>query len=229
MKEFKSATEMQPRTHRSFQLKAVLFDFDGTLTKPGSLDFSLIKKSIGCPAEKPILEFIEGLSCDHLRSKALATLNDFEEKGAETSIPNQGAEGMVRYLKSLEIKVGIISRNGLGPIKKALENFKALSTLDFDVIISRDDAVKPKPSEEGVWLAARKLEVQPEQIMVVGDYVFDIQAGQKAGAVTVWLTNHHSSDHPEINSDFTISQLGELKEIIRQGLPLTRIKSRIVP
>ena len=42
-------------------IRAVLFDFDGTLTLPGSIDFAGIKKAIRCPGDAPILEFIECL------------------------------------------------------------------------------------------------------------------------------------------------------------------------
>ena len=47
--------------NKSFRVKAVLFDFDGTLTEPGSLDFLLLKETMGCPPYSPILEFIEDL------------------------------------------------------------------------------------------------------------------------------------------------------------------------
>jgi len=33
--------------NRSFYIKAVLFDFDGTLTKPGALNFPRLKETIG--------------------------------------------------------------------------------------------------------------------------------------------------------------------------------------
>ena len=48
-------------TSKPFRAKAVLFDFDGTLTAPGALDFRVIKKEIGCPQDMPVLEFIEEL------------------------------------------------------------------------------------------------------------------------------------------------------------------------
>jgi len=35
--------------NRPFDIKAVLFDFDGTLTKPGALDFPLLKKNYWLP------------------------------------------------------------------------------------------------------------------------------------------------------------------------------------
>ena len=47
--------------NKPYRISAVLFDFDGTLTKPDALDFSVIKKTLGCPEEIPALEFIESI------------------------------------------------------------------------------------------------------------------------------------------------------------------------
>jgi len=58
-----------------FYVKAVLFDFDGTLTKPGSIDFNLIKRVIGCPAESFILEFIETLHLKTLKPRRQTVQN----------------------------------------------------------------------------------------------------------------------------------------------------------
>ena len=40
-------------------MKGVLFDFDGTLTQPGAIDFLAIKREIGCPKDTAILEYID--------------------------------------------------------------------------------------------------------------------------------------------------------------------------
>ena len=50
------------------EIKAVFFDFDGTLTSPGALDFQKIKLAIDCPAELPILEFIDSLENENNRA-----------------------------------------------------------------------------------------------------------------------------------------------------------------
>ncbi|MBT8351107.1 MAG: hypothetical protein KJO26_07735, partial [Deltaproteobacteria bacterium] len=57
-----------------FCAEAVLFDFDGTLTKPGSIDFKHIKKVIGCPAESFILEFIDSLDDQVQKEKTRSIL-----------------------------------------------------------------------------------------------------------------------------------------------------------
>jgi len=203
------------------KFKAVLFDFDGTLTKPGALDFSVIKKTIGCPADQPVLEFIEGLADPDQQEKARAILERFEISAAMNSEPNPGAEELILYLRSNNLRIGIISRNSLQSIHQTLKNFKHIGSADFDLIISRDEPVKPKPSGDGILLAAKKMRVDVSSLLMVGDYVFDVQSGKSAGAVTVFLDNRPESQSKTIDSDYSdyvISELEELKKIVRSGV-----------
>ena len=211
--------------NKPFCAKAVLFDFDGTLTKPGSIDFNLIKRAIGCPAESFILEFIETIDNHVQKEKAIFALEKFEKKAAECSEPNNGAEELLLYLRSNGLSTGIISRNSLESIKRSFHNFKKIKFSDFDVIITRDDPVKPKPYADGVILAANKLKVDAKELVIVGDFIFDIQAGKNAGSITVFLNNGLKHDFSDPDSDYTISQLGELKKVIRPGLPFSSGKS----
>ncbi len=203
---------------KPFRIKAVLFDFDGTLTFPGALNFPSIKKAIGCPLKDPVLEFIHGIHDPDKKHKAMVTLDQFEIEAAKSSVPNEGAEEIILHLKSKGIFIGIISRNSYSSILKALENFKHISRETFDVIISRDDPIDPKPSGDGIFLAANKLGVTPDEIMIVGDFVFDIEAGRRSGAITVFLGTKNVSE--PIQSDFTIRRLEELKDIARMGIDL---------
>jgi HAD superfamily hydrolase (TIGR01549 family) len=202
------------------QIKAVLFDFDGTLTRPGALDFNLIKSELGCPLNRPVLEFIQDLPTEDQRQKATAALDRFETTGARNSRPNVYAEKLIAWLQDHNILIGIISRNSLPSIRRALENFKGLTADDFDLIVSRDDPLAPKPSPEGILWACAQLAIDPSQAMMVGDFVFDIEAGHHAGALTVLIENGSPTQAP-VKSDHTISHLSEIKNIVRCYLPLT--------
>jgi HAD superfamily hydrolase (TIGR01509 family) len=204
--------------HTAYRIKAVLFDFDGTLTKPGALDFPRLKKKIHCPPDAPVLEFINGLPSRVEREKALWVLEQFEMEAAVNSEPNPGAEALIAFLRSKGIGMGIITRNCLSCIERTLQNFNVLDISDFDMVISRETPVDIKPSGEGVLLFARTLNVDIKQILMVGDYIFDIQAGQAAGCMTALLDD--GSVSPKIHSDFMASNLEEVKDIIRLGLPL---------
>ena len=104
-------------------------------------------------------------------------LEEVEVEAARQSLPNSGAERILAYLHSLGVALGIITRNSRRSVCQALENFSQTEETLFSIIISRDDEVKVKPSPEGILLAAERFGVQPGKILVVGDYVFDMQAG----------------------------------------------------
>ena len=81
---------MDPRGLKK-TIRAVLFDFDGTLTGPGMLDFSVMRKAVGCPQGRPVLEFINSMTSQQERTAALQTLDAFEAEAARLSRPNEGA------------------------------------------------------------------------------------------------------------------------------------------
>jgi hydrogenase expression/formation protein HypE len=65
---------------------------------------------------------------------------------------------------------------------------------------------------------------------MVGDYIFDIQAGIDAGTVTVFLSNTSKPVTPEVESDYAISNLKELKDIIRwiRVLPAGKLPNKLL-
>jgi len=207
-------------SHKPELVEAVIFDFDGTLTAPGSLDFAGIRAAIGCPERLPVLEWIESIPSAADKEKAWGILERSEMEAALKSQPNAGAEDVIDYLRGQGIKLGIISRNSLRAIHRALENFTRIGARDFSVILSRDDLVKPKPSPDAVLKAAERMGVPVGQTLVVGDYVFDVEAGRKAGARTVFLTNQAPTPVLEPPPEHIIEQLTELKGIVRFLSPL---------
>ncbi|MCD6296112.1 MAG: HAD family hydrolase [Deltaproteobacteria bacterium] len=211
--------------NKSICINAVLFDFDGTLTKPGALNFSLLKNTIGCPSHLPVLEFIDSLPTSLGKEETTSLLERFETEAAKNSEPNDGAEYLIRYLRSKALGMGIITRNRLSSIKRALQNFKNITISCFDIIISRNTPVKPKPSGDGIRLAAQKLNLDVKEILMVGDYIFDIQAGKSAGCLTAFLDYGTASRDVKIDSDFTIFHLEGIKKIADLGLPLGESKT----
>jgi HAD superfamily hydrolase (TIGR01509 family) len=197
-------------------IKGVLFDFDGTLTLPGALDFPAIKKALGCPSGQLILEFVESQPPDR-RAGLMEILEEMEDNAARASLPNRGAEECLRALKERQIPVGILTRNRLKSVRRALEQFKVVTIDDFDAIVTRELSL-PKPHPDGVIKAAGQMGLSPEELLVVGDFRFDVIAGKRAGASTVLLTNGGESvmapDDPQ--PDYTISRLEDLPLILSQ-------------
>lgn len=201
-----------------YTIKGVLFDFDGTLTRPGALDFKMVKAALGCPLHLPVLEYINAMDDDAERQAALAHLNQFEIQGAQSSSPNVGAQEVVAWVKSQNLPVGIITRNSRASVLCALDNFDGLGNADFDLIITRDDSPAVKPSGEGIVWAARRWQLFASEILIVGDYLFDPQAGRAAGALTVLLDPHNDPRLAAVGCHFRITGLAELPQIIEAGL-----------
>jgi hydrogenase expression/formation protein HypE len=208
------------RMMQAYRVKAVLFDFDGTLTKPGAIDFKAVKQSIGCPPDQAILEFISAIRDDARQTEARAVLNAMELEAARRSRPNGGVRRLLRFLRERRLPVGIITRNSIASVVTALSQFTDLAVEDFDVVITRDDPVRPKPHPDGVLLAAERLQVEPETILVVGDFHFDMDAGRRAGALTALLDEGRTDSEGQIHCDFMVAALNDIVKIVRNGLPL---------
>ena len=212
---------------RPFRLRAVIFDFDGTLTHPGALDFAAIKREVECPPDQFVLEWILALPAGAVRDAAAATLERFELEAADASAPNEGAEELVYRLRDAGLAVAVLTRNGRRAVERALRRFPTLTMADFDVVVTRDDGdLAPKPAPDGVLHAAAAMGVPPEQTLVVGDFLLDMHAGRAAGAVTAYLVNHgetgdgEGADPEPADCDFVVGRLPELEGVVRLGLPL---------
>ena len=216
---FRGPAEARPQGRRGIQ--AVLFDFDGTLTRPEAIDFGALRRLLGCPTGVPILEYIEGLQTADERAEAMGRLERFELDAARASVPNEGAEAILLLLKQRGIPSGIITRNCLASVLEALKNFERLSIEDFSVVVTRESPYPPKPHPGGVIGAAQELGVAPSRMVVVGDYVFDIAAGKAAGATSVLLAPRGPGPAPAFDGpreyatpDHTIARLEELRPIL---------------
>ncbi len=195
-------------------VRAVVFDFDGTLTRPEALDFAELRRLLSCPTGRPILEYIEALPTESDRGKAWQILDAFELAAARASVPNEGAETLVCLLREAGIARAILSRNSRASVLEAMKHFSSLGPGDFSVLISRESSGRPKPHPDGVELAARQLALPPGELLVVGDFVFDIMAGRSAGARTAFLTNGRPVPRMDVSPDYVVERLMELRPIL---------------
>ena len=190
--------------------KAVIFDMDGTITQP-YLDFAWIKREIGC-AEMPILEFLATLDPAR-RREARAKVDAWEREGAHASTLNPGVREVLAFLKREKIPTAILTRN----TRESVDIVFAKHALSFDVVITADDELPPKPSPEPVRHIAKRLGLDARDVLLVGDFRFDIESGRAAGARTAFLRTSYDEDGG-FGADYVIREMGELIPIIRGPL-----------
>jgi HAD superfamily hydrolase (TIGR01509 family) len=196
------------------RFRAVLFDFDGTLTRPEALDFGELRRLLSCPSGEPILEHIESLPSETDRRKAWEILGAFELAAARASAPNDGSEEIIGLLKRAGVARGILSRNSRASVLEGLKRFTSFGPADFTALISRENSGRPKPHPDGVERAAGLFALPASSILVVGDFIFDIMAGKSAGAGTAYLTNGKPAPEMPVSPDYVIASLAELKAIL---------------
>ncbi len=61
----------------------------------------------------------------------------------------------------------------------------------FDTLVSGEDVTEGKPSPQGFLLAANRLEVEPENCVVIEDAIAGVTAAKRAGMKCLAVTNTH--------------------------------------
>ncbi|MCX6645347.1 MAG: HAD family hydrolase [bacterium] len=194
----------------SFNLKAVLFDLDGVLVH-SPLDLPAIKRELFGDASVFIIEGIEALPPHEREEKNRILLQRELEAAADANI-DPDVDELFSWIESRSLKKGIITRN----CREAVNLIAGNHCVDFGVIIAREDA-PPKPDPGSVLAACRILEVDPVDCVMVGDYLFDIEAGKNAGCRTVFLETDKFK-HLEPDADAKIGSLGELIDVLERWM-----------
>lgn len=75
----------------------------------------------------------------------------------------------------------------------------------FEFVVTSDDVSMAKPSPEIVLKACERLNVDPEDVVLIGDTDSDVKAGRAAGCKVVGIN---------VEADYTIIDLSELTTLI---------------
>ena len=190
-------------------VKHWVFDMDGTLTVAVH-DFAAIRRALDIPAQDDILTHLNGLPAHEAQAKH-AWLLEHERELALASTPAPGAVELVRELAARGCRLGVLTRNAR---ELALITLEAIGLAPFFApqdVLGRDNAAH-KPDPDGLLQLARAWEVEPSQMVMVGDYRFDLDCGRAAGSKTV-LVNVPENPWPEL-TDWHARDCLELRQLI---------------
>jgi phosphoglycolate phosphatase len=193
-----------------FQIEAVLFDLDGVLVH-SPLDLAAIKRELFGDANVFIIEGLNALPPDERKIKDALLLQRELDAAVQAEL-DPAVRPLFFWLEEKGIKRGVITRNSCVIVKAISQNLK----IDFGAVVAREDA-PPKPDPESVLTACRSLGVTPEACVMVGDYVFDIEAGRRAGCRTVFLETE-TFKHLLPDEDVRIKSLSELQGVLENWI-----------
>ena len=199
-------------------IKAVLFDCDGTMFDTEIVSQMIWRETAHAHGiELPDNFFIEITGGGDI--KQFYTIDGFEELTKEM-MPKRMDEnfwGMIQYdclnkkgliplftyLKENGYKIGICSSSPLSYVKCLLSRVSI--ELPYDVIVCGDMVKEKKPSPEIFLTASKKLNINPQNILVVEDSKNGIIAATRANM-------HHCFIFDTIKPDVELKQLIEFEE-----------------
>ncbi|HIJ86306.1 MAG TPA: HAD family hydrolase [Desulfuromonadales bacterium] len=183
-----------------------IFDLDGTLTQPVH-DFAFIRSELSIPDDADILGHLDTLLPEEAALRH-SRLFDIEYNLACQAVPAPGALDLLALLESLGIRMGILTRNSREIALQTLETIRARCYFVDSHVLGRDE-VSPKPDPAGIFHLLEQWQADADCVVMVGDYLFDLQAGRAAGAITVHVGRPDCQRWPEF-SDIMVDSLVEL-------------------
>ena len=219
--------------------KAVIFDWDGTVadTKKTVMEsFRRVLSEAGCTISDEFIERRIGVGTRKIMEDALRECGiDFDEEALEKLVERKieyqaemtGAvdlfEGAVELLDTLYGRVKIALAT-MGP-RKVVDKLLSEKSIRryFDVVVTADEASRPKPNPEIFLQAARRMKVRSEECLVVEDSIFGVKAAKAAGmgCIAVPSGAYTGEELRKEEPDLLIDSLKEKKrimELIQQKL-----------
>ncbi|NMB57098.1 HAD-IA family hydrolase [Candidatus Beckwithbacteria bacterium] len=184
------------------KVKAVFFDWDGTLANTLELWFTFLKiylpkfsefevkhKLIGCfdpinlDQEKDI-DFGAKTSAFFQDNQALIKLND-------------GVFDLLNNLNLKGFKLAVLSSTSKKIVSNLLQKAKIFPMIDL--FLGFEDVKSAKPDPEILFKALQDLNLTKEEVVFVGDSNADLLAGQKAQLKTYFYCPQFNRDFYQIN------------------------------
>lgn len=186
-----------------------IFDLDGTLTVPVH-DFTVIRAELGMTdSDTDILQFLGSLPPAVSATKH-ARLIGIEYELAERTAAAPGAWRLLDQLFRRDARVGILTRNTREIALHTLARIGLNGYFSAADVLGRDEA-EPKPHPEGIDRLLATWGNTPEEAVMVGDYLFDLQVGRAAGTATIHVASSGDFRWPEL-ADLAVATLEELAE-----------------
>lgn len=171
---------------------------DGTLTVPVH-DFAAIRRALSIPEQSDILGHLAQLPAVEAATKH-AWLLEHERELAHAARASIGAVELVRHLQTRGCRLGILTRNARALALLTLQAIDLADAFDPNDIFGRDEA-PPKPHPGGLLQLARRWSVASSELVMVGDYRYDLECARAAGARSV-LVNLADNLWPDLTDHF---------------------------
>lgn len=199
--------------------KAIVFDIDGTLLNTVNMNmYPLIKiikeeldedwsfdevKHFFCYPGMKVMEELHIRHPEEVYARWVSYVNTYEE-GATIY------DGMKDTLDRISLPMAVVSAKkkaqyDIDMVAKGMDDY-------FSVKVLEEDTLKHKPDPEPLLLAAKRLGIQPSEMLYIGDAPTDLEASRRAGcdfALAKWGCIHEVK-----GADYLLDQPQDLLKLL---------------
>ncbi|UCD03024.1 MAG: HAD family phosphatase [Candidatus Aenigmatarchaeota archaeon] len=209
-------------------IKAVLFDFDGTLVDNMPTHYESLMKALkwevkiepmdlylqeGRHSPDIIADLLKDLNLDEyeLRRFVQRKSNLYMKMGENLRIRPEAVK-LINKLKKLNYKIGLVTGS---PMKYVKLHIKPRHYALFDYVLTGEETEKFKPDPEPYLKCAEKLGMKPEECLAIDNAPIGVESAKSAGMICIGFVSTVSEEQLK-RADFVIKELSEAEEIIKK-------------
>lgn len=214
--------------------KAAIFDFNGTLFwdtafHDQAFDIFLEKYGVRLTDEEKRVKIHGKGNPDIMRSILGAGLTDAEvDKMAQEKelIYRQlcvndmpfapGAEALFNFLKTEGILMTIATSSGIENVDFYFEHMQLGRWFDMEKLAYNDGTFRGKPHPDVFQVAARKLNLEPQETVVFEDSVAGILSAEAAEAGKIYIVNSYGENYSRFSHDIITDFCQVDRELFRK-------------
>jgi HAD superfamily hydrolase (TIGR01549 family) len=182
---------------RTTPVRAVVFDFDGTLVNSLPLVLESIARAMEPFGQKPPADLFARLGGPPERflplllrdpkhvPEALARMDAFHNANSHLVEVFEGAAAMLDTLRTAGVRAAIWTGRDRGSTERLLESLRLAD--HFATFVCGDDLPTHKPDPEGLREIMRRLGVTAPETLFVGDADVDVLGGRGCGVDTILI------------------------------------------
>lgn len=213
---------------------AVIFDLDGTVLENEQIyakAFNIVLKNHGVTVEEGVFTHSRGIGLeanwDHLHKTygipKEVTVNQLVHETQDVYHAHMG-DVLIRsgfydfydLLKEEGIATALATSNNWWIVEDELEDLDLLKY--FNITVTGEEVTHKKPAPDIFLTAARKLEIDPEECIVIEDSIAGIEAAKEAGMKGVAVLNFFSKREDFPKADLIVEGFEDLNPLVLNAL-----------